>query len=314
MVYSPLCIVGGGAIGGLISMFLYRGGVTDITVYYRSWSSIEAVEREGGILVKTSGREYLISVKPRHYTLPGDKCDIILNCVKAVDVKDTIDLIRNISHDHTLIVSLQNGFGSLELLEEKLGYHRVACGVVNCGALRVAPSVVEERGIGEIIFGQRKYVHPLLLELAEIIRRGGCPSRVTVYLSKYRWLKLSINAVINPLTAITRSRNSIVLTPWGREIAYNILEELVKAAELDGVKLELDRLYRYVLRIAKITSNNYSSMLQDILHGKITEIDYINGVIVEKLEKHGLEARINKLITNLIHLIEHSTSTNLAKT
>ncbi|RLG84478.1 MAG: ketopantoate reductase family protein [Thermoprotei archaeon] len=306
LIILKYCIIGGGAIGGLLAYFLYRAGINDITVYYGSWDSVREISYNGGITIISKGRDYLVPIKPRHYTMPGEKCDVILCAVKAYDVKKTLDLIKDLAYEYSLIVSLQNGFGSYELLAREFGYNRVALGVVNIGAYRVNKYTIEERGIGEIIFGQKQGFHYLLPELALRLRIGGCPTRITVFIDKYRWLKLAINAVINPLTALMRAKNRIIYeSKHLREIAYLILKELVIAAKItDNIDLDLNRLYKYVLRIVEITKENYSSMVQDILNNRRTEIDYINGFIVEVLEKHGLNPIANKIITELIHAVE----------
>lgn len=305
-----VCIVGGGAVGSILAFHIYRGGITNIDVYYGSIESVEEVASKKGITVIYRGREYFVPVNPRHYTRPGFKCDIVLNAVKAYSVEDTVELVKAITDEESLIVSLQNGFGSYEYLVEKFGYYRVAIGIVFYGALRVSRSVVREAGVGEIIFGQKNSVNPLLTSLVEILKRGGCPSRITSSIEKYRWLKLAINSVINPITALTRKPNRVVYeSSHALKLAREIIGELVVAArEWDRVDLEPDRLLRYVVRIARSTSENYSSMLQDVLAGRKTEIDYINGWIARVLEELGYSSMsVNKVLTMIMHLMEETS-------
>ncbi len=302
-----ICVVGGGAIGSLTAYFLYRSGVFDIVVYYRSWNSVNKVMENSGITVVRGDKEYLVPVIPRHYSKPFGKCDVVFNAVKAYDVVNTIPLIKQILDFGGLVISMQNGFGSLELLEKYIGFHSVAGAVVKIGAERIAPNIVVERGIGEIILGQHMGIHPYLYEINYLLNKGGCPTRISSNIDFERWLKLAINAVINSLTAIAKARNKIVLSSYGRKIASMILDEVVKAAYLEGYKLDFNRLYKHVMRIAEATSNNYSSMAQDIMNKRITEIDYINGFVAKILEERGEKAFVNKLITYIIHLIEEQT-------
>ncbi len=302
-----VCIVGGGSIGGIIAYLLYRGGVRDLVVYYGSRRSVKEIEKYGGIEVKLSnGSTYFVPLKPRYYRELLGYCDIVLNAVKAVDFMETIDLMKGIGTGETLYIALQNGFGTYEMLEEIFGPRRSACGVVMIGAYRVKPYLVLEKGIGSIVFGQHMGIDDKLLWIASRIRDGGCITWVTQNIEYYRWVKLAVNAVINPLTAITRAPNNIILTQYGRELAHMILEEVVKAAELKGIKLNINKLYRHVLNIAKATPNNYSSMLQDILRGRKTEIDYINGYIVSILERKNIRSTVNKTLVKIIHLLEET--------
>ncbi len=302
-----IAIIGGGSIGGLIAYFLYRGGVMDLDVYYRSWNSVETVREYNGItIIFSNGKEAFVPIRAYHHTEAYEAYDIVINAVKATDLESTENLMKNIDNGDTLYISLQNGFGSYEYMENLFTPYRVACGVVRIGAQRIRPNVILEKGIGSIVFGQHLGIHKLLPEIARILVKGGCPAWITSNIDFERWLKLGINAVINPLTAIARSPNKIILSEWGKRLAWNILKELVEAANLEGYNLVLDRLYKHVMRVAMVTKENYSSMAQDIIAGRKTEIDYINGYIVRVLESHGRESIINKLIVDLIHLIEES--------
>lgn len=302
-----IAIIGGGSIGGLLAYFLYRGGIRDLDVYYRSWRSVETIREHNGItIVLSNGREAFVPIRAYHHTEAYRVYDIVFNAVKAVDLESTEKLMKSIDSGDTLFISLQNGFGSYEYMENLFTPYRVACGVVRIGAQRIKPNIILERGIGSIVFGQHLGIHKLLPEIVRVLSKGGCQAWITSNIDFERWLKLGMNAVINPLTAIARSPNKIILSKWGKRLAWIILKELVEAANLEGHNLVLDRLYRHVMRVAMVTKENYSSMAQDIIAGRKTEIDYINGYVVRILEKHGRESIINKLIVDIIHLIEES--------
>ncbi len=298
-----LCIVGGGSIGGLLAYYAYRGGVENIVVYYRSRESVEKISSSGGLTIIYGGREYFVPVKPRHYLEPLDKCRFIVNAVKAYDVPYTIDLMKKIVSRDTLITLIQNGFGSLEYVEKIFTINDVAGGVVFIGATRRDRDVIIHNG-GETIFaGCRRGLCSNLYELSNIFRRGGCDFRIVGDIDFYRWIKLAVNAVINPLTGITGLKNRVILTSYGRELACMIIEELVEVAEKYGYRLDPDKLLEIVIRSARNTAENYSSMAQDILSRKKTEIDYINGFIAREL---GRKHSVNNILVELIHLIEES--------
>jgi len=294
-----VAIVGGGAVGGIIAYYLYRGGIKDIDVYYASTASVEAVRRNKGITVIIDNNKYLVPVTPYSSLTPNGIYDVVFNCVKSHQVKTTINLLKKIIDSKTVIVMLQNGFGGQELVYEKISCERTVFGAVYFGAYRRDRHIVELRGPGPLFIGREKGLYPDMLEIATKLKRGGCDARVTSKIMFYRWLKLGVNSVINPLTAIARAPNRIVLTPEGLALASRILDEVVLAAEKHGVSLDKNRLLRLVKRIAESTSENYSSMAQDILAGRRTEIDYINGYVAE-IVGDG----VNRTITYVIHLIE----------
>lgn len=308
---SPVCIIGGGAVGSVLAYFLYRSGFTRIPAYYGSEESVEAVSRLGGVFVTkvALAERILVPVVPRHYTNPVDECEIVFNVVKAYDVEKTVDLMHRITMPHGIIVMLQNGFGSLELVRELLGgLFRVVGGVVYFGAERKSRVEVLYHGGNTVIVGCEKGVYSELLDLSSKLRLGGLDFRVVGDVDYYRWLKLALNAVVNPITALARSRNRIVLEDEGRVLAKIILEEVSLAARKFGYSLDVEGLLRYVLRNVEQVSDNVSSMAQDIISGRKTEIDYINGFVARLL---GDEGKVNAAITLLVKLLEKALKHNI---
>ncbi len=298
-----VCIVGGGAVGSILAYFLYMGGVRDIPVYYASRESVSEVEIQGGIIVvdRRTSSEYLIPVIPRHYSEPLDRCVFVLNAVKAPSVPSSLDLVSKIIVENSVLVMLQNGFGSLELAEERFPEFKVAGGVIYFAAERAGKARVIYHGGDVLVAGCRKKPCEELRVLESIFKRGGLDFRIVDNIDHYRWIKLAVNAVINPLTAITRSRNKIVLEEEGVKLAELIVREVCEAARLHGHEFDPTRLLKHVLRIAEVSRDNYSSMVQDILAGRNTEIDYINGFIARELSERGV---VNKVLTLLVKLLE----------
>jgi 2-dehydropantoate 2-reductase len=304
-VYAKYCIVGGGAVGSVLAFYLSRGDPgQEIAVFYRRSESVKAVERTGGILVEFGGGTSLVRVRPLLYTETGVECGYVINAVKAVDVPSTLDLMRSVSRSARSILMVQNGFGSLELAEEAFPDKCVAAGVVYFGAERVRDDYVKHTGGNSVVVGSRRGGCGGLVELAESLRRGGCDVKVVDDIDFYRWLKLGLNSVVNPLTAIARAKNKVVLLEEARPLVEMILSEVVEAARLHGVSLDKEKLLRHVLNGARATGENYSSMAQDLMRGRRTEVDYINGFVARTLESAGWNISVNKVITLLIHMIE----------
>jgi 2-dehydropantoate 2-reductase len=110
---------------------------------------------------------------------------------------------------------------------------------------------------------------------------------------------------INPLTAIMRIKNGrIVELPHLIEIIKQMLAESLKVASKIGVNIPFDNSLEKVMEVCRNTSQNNSSMLQDILAGRRTEINQINGALVTYGEQCGVETPINKMLTGLVMSIE----------
>lgn len=300
---NDICIIGGGAVGGVLAYFLYRSGVKHVPVYYASEESCKEVKNQGGMYVydKKLNEEFLIPVVPRWNENPVDNCFFVFNAVKAYDVPESLKLSRKIALREGLIVMLQNGFGSLELAEKSIYGTKVAGGVVYYGAERAGRGRVIYHGGNVVLAGCRKALCLELLELTRIFRLGGLDFRVVNDIDYYRWLKLALNAVVNPMTATLRARNKIILEKEGLELAKLILKEVREAAKLQGYDLDEERLLAYVKRNVEAVAENVSSMAQDVIHGKMTEVDYINGYVAKML---GRNSGVNYVLTLLVKLAE----------
>ncbi|MEM4481252.1 MAG: 2-dehydropantoate 2-reductase [Desulfurococcaceae archaeon] len=302
-VYSDVCIVGGGAAGGVLSYYLYRSGFSKLPVYYYSEVSVSAVKAQGGIYVTDENRrvDYLVPVIPRHYETPIDECKFVFNTVKAYSVPQTIELMLNITQPSGVVIMLQNGFGSLELAERSLQGRQVAGGVIHYGAQRVGHGRVLYHGGNTIIAGCRNSLCLDLLEISNALRLGGLYLLVTSNIDFYRWLKLMINAVVNPLTAITRGPNRVVLEKEGLELARAIIEEICEVARGYGYAFNPTEVLDYLKSGIESVASNISSMAQDVINNRPTEIDFLNGFVAKSL---GKESSINYILTLIIRLIE----------
>jgi 2-dehydropantoate 2-reductase len=116
------------------------------------------------------------------------------------------------------------------------------------------------------------------------------------------WRKLTMNCVINPLTALFRVPNTEIAVEGLREVRRGIVDECIRVAEREGVILEGD-LEGEISRAAASYSN-ISSMCQDIMRGRMTEIGFLNGKVSELGRRHGVATPVNDVLTSLIRFME----------
>ncbi len=240
----------------------------------------------------------------------GVNATIVLIATKAYDVPAVISSLKHSKVQADLFVSFQNGLGSLELLEKTFGTSRVAAGIVYFGATRLG-KVVELRGRGGIVLGCRyPPCNPLLGELATDLRKGGLDVRDVGWIEPYRWLKLAVNAAINPLTAIVMRENGFILEDKkARQLAESIVLEVTNVASKLQIPLPRDPIQE-LYTVLRLTQNNLSSMLQDLLQCKPTEVDYINGAIALKAKEVGVDAKTNEALWLLVKMLERAHCTN----
>ncbi|RPB01436.1 2-dehydropantoate 2-reductase, partial [Choiromyces venosus 120613-1] len=122
--------------------------------------------------------------------------------------------------------------------------------------------------------------------------------------------KLAINSVINPLTVLLNCKNGELLENFYivqnmRLILWEVSQVLCTLPELAAMpgrdaRLSPERLYDLVIRVARLTAGNHSSMLQDVRAGKQTEIDYINGYVLDRARDLELACTVNYLLVNMV--------------
>ncbi len=117
---------------------------------------------------------------------------------------------------------------------------------------------------------------------------------------RQQWNKLFINSVINPLAALTRQKNGIILSEVLGGTVERVVREGVAVAQELGMDFDPDAVLELVLSVAEKTGENSCSMLQDVLKNKTTEIDSINGYIVRQAEEHSIAVPVNEALYGLI--------------
>ncbi|OGX57298.1 MAG: hypothetical protein A2460_01650, partial [Omnitrophica WOR_2 bacterium RIFOXYC2_FULL_43_9] len=235
-------------------------------------------------------------------------CNLIIITVKSYDTKDALLTIKPLLSDTTLILTLQNGLGNVEIISEVVGQERVLGGITNQGATALGPGWVKHAGKGETIIGRLDGRIPVELRaLRELCNKAGIETRISKDIKSFLWSKLIINVGINALSAITHLKNGrlIEFEPT-RKILEDAVNEAIRVVKRKRIKLIYDDPLSKVVAVCVATSNNISSMLQDVLKQKRTEIDFINGVIIRQAQGLGLAVPVNTILTNLVKTIESS--------
>jgi 2-dehydropantoate 2-reductase len=201
-----------------------------------------------------------------------------------------------LAHDG-LALTLQNGLGNDAILAGKLEWSRVARGVTTLGATLLAPGLVRLAGDGPVSLE----AHPRLAPLQEMLLQAGFDVKVVGDVQSLVWSKLVVSSAINPLTALLRIKNGELLRlPTARGLLGELARETASVAGMLGVDLQFQDPIYATEEVAMRTAENTSSMLQDILRGSPTEIEAINGAVVQKAEKGRLILPVNRVLLSLV--------------
>lgn len=307
-----ILIVGSGAMGSLFAGRLKQNGV-DVTLFNRFNDHIKSIQENGLTIV--DHKKESTHVVPPIITAPEkltDHFDLVIVLVKTFATEIVLEKVLTRLSNHPPILTLQNGIGNLETIQEIAPNNDVFVGVTYAGASIDKPGVLLHRAWGNTIIGSSDQARhgKLLSEIASIFSKCGLHTEVSDNVQSIIWEKLFTNLAYNGLTAITRLKNGDTLCcNEGRDIIEKVVREAEQVALAKGIRITNSDPVKECIRLGEEEIGmNTSSMLSDILHQRKTEIEAINGKIVEEGKKYGIPTPYNEMIYNLIKLIENSYS------
>ncbi|MDD5282372.1 MAG: 2-dehydropantoate 2-reductase [Candidatus Omnitrophica bacterium] len=301
-----IVIVGPGAMGCLFAAFLSKSKEA-VWLLDKNREGAAKLNEIGISLEGTSGAW---QAKPKTTANVQDigKADLILICVKSFHTKQAIEQIKPLLQQNTKIMTLQNGIGNIEIIAELTGEGRVIGGITSEGATLIDIGKIRHAGHGETIVGTLDGKVPVeIRSIREVFNRVGLQTKMSRDIKGLVWSKLIINTGINALSAITRLPNGKLTEFEGtKRILRDAVTEATRVAKRKRIKLIYDDPLAKVEAVCEGTASNTSSMLQDVLRKKRTEIDFINGVIVRLGQELGIAVPTNRLLTDLVKTIESS--------
>jgi len=301
-----ILVFGAGALGSFV------GGVLaqkyDVTLYGRE-KKVHII-RESGLRI-TGKTEIMVKPKIafRLNDLKGQEFDLIILTVKAYDTERAMEIIKEIIGKNSAVLSLQNGLDNEFRIAEIIGEERTLGGVTSHGITFMEPGHVHHAGTGETVIGElNKKETERTKKIGLALTSVGINTRTSTNIQSEIWTKGIVNAGINPLTAITRLKNGYLLEiPLLTKLLESTCQECITVANKAKMDLLKCDIIKKTKNVARLTAENKSSMLQDIERGKRTEIDTINGKIVEIGRMRGVETPINSALVALVKGIEESS-------
>ncbi len=291
-----ILIFGAGSLGSLIGGLIAREH--EVTLVGRN-PHIEGVQKSG---LHVTGH-FDFTTYPDARTEVPNRADLALITVKSFD---TGEAVRALADSHVdFVCSLQNGLGNEEILATL--FDHVLAGTCTYGARLDGPGRVRRTGIGEIVLGAPDGgPSEPAVRVARAFQRADIETTVSEEMLKRRWEKLAVNAGINPTTALARVPNGALRDGVLHEIATEAARETARVAREQGIELSDKQATRALESVVESTAENTSSMLQDVRAKGRTEIDAINGAVVERAD---CPVPVNKTLAALVRAWERENVT-----
>ena len=311
-----IVIVGPGALGSLLAARLFllyqensRTG-NDYPFLHLLDYRPERAEflHSRGLLFEEGERKVLCHP---HVTVDPGVCrtgDVLFFCVKSTAVASALARVTPYLSSRTLLIAMQNGIGHLDAISHSPCATGV--GITSEGATLIGPGHVCYGGRGVTRLGllsSRSDSSDKALEnIIALFNAAGMTAERTVEPLKDIWAKLFINIGINALTAIHGCRNGELLnSPSTRKSIEKAVREAEMVAVAKNIPIDADPV-QATFAVCKATQHNISSMLQDVLQKRLTEIDAINGAIVATGSELGIATPVNTELVRQVKELEAS--------
>lgn len=300
-------IVGPGALGCLLAA-LFRQAGEDVTLVDYRPERVALLQRQGIDLETLDGAHRKVPVPIGLPAQVGPR-EVTMITVKAHQTRAAAGSLPRLLAGGGLALTLQNGLGNLEELAQAVGWERLLAGVALLGVTRRAEGCITYAGRGAIFIGApaASRVSPKeIARLATRFRQAGLECQVREDIETVLWEKLIINVGVNPLTALLRVPNGALLQlPDAWDLAVAAAQEAWEVARAAGV--QVTRPPQELLRqVCTATAANRSSMLQDVLAGRPTEIEALNAQVVSRGAAHGIPTPVNHFLTRLLRALQET--------
>ena len=291
-----IIILGAGAIGSLYGAKLSK--LYDVTLVGRR-QHVDKINKDGLKIVGIEQNVYKLKAVTEIREI--DDNTLILLTTKVHDSKEAIENIKNLIKKDTIVLCLQNGLYSEDIVKEIVGNKcLVIRGITAVGVTFIEPGIVQFSNLSYTTIEKS----PVSQELANNFYKCHLKANVSENLKQDIWKKLIVNCMLNPVTAIFRIDNGESADEKLNPLKKAISDECLKVAEKDGVKFDFDFVETANKNLEG--SRNMSSMFQDLVKGRKTEIDYLNGAVVELGKKYGIKCPVNEGLVLIIKGMENS--------
>jgi 2-dehydropantoate 2-reductase len=308
-----LAIYGAGSLGTILGAFIAKSGI-HIDLINRNVAHVQALRDQGAHITGTVN-----FIQPVTALTPNEMngtYDIIFLLTKQHQNREVATFLLPFLAEDGVLVAFQNGIPE-PLLAEIFGERRVLGAVVEWGAELIAPgTVVLTSPLTTSMFrigGLGDVNHVRLKQTAELLRLM-CGVTIETNFIGIRWLKLLINAAFGGMSVVLgRTLGEVIDDPRSREYVYMVMKECINTTQAAGIKMAPlegmnivtnngfdDPVNKWITK----HRNSRPSMLQDLEHGKKTEIDWINGVVCEWGERWGVATPYCKKIVEIVHKME----------
>lgn len=302
-----VAIVGTGATGSVYAGLLGDAG-HEVWAIDR-WEAHVSAIRERGLRVSGASGDRVVRIAAVSDPREVGPVDLVVISTKAADASSAARAALALLGPDTVVLPIQNGLGSRERVAAVVGSERVIATVIGgFGASIVEPGHVHHHGMELVRMGEPSGpVSARVERVAEAWRAAGFTVRTYDDIDQLVWEKLICNVAFSATCALTGLTIGGVMDDAGAwSVACACASEADAVARGLGVPLSFDDPIAWVRDFGRAIPGARPSMLLDVLAGRPSEIDAINGAIPPLASSLGLAAPVNWTVTALVHALERA--------
>lgn len=288
-------ILGAGAMGNLFATRLLQAG-QDVSLILRQPNSDGYYQLH--CLEGKARRTYSLPTQPAS---ANETIGRLLITTKAYDAETALASVAHRLTPDATILLLQNGMGQHERIQQHYPSANLWAGVTTAAAWRPKPDELICVAAGETQIG------PLNTQATDLPVGWATQTPAPIYRQDIQtalWRKLAINCAINPLTAIHRCHNGALIdNPGFYQQMQQICAEIDTLTHALGMTLFATGLRDQAVKVAQATAGNRSSMLEDVTHGRSTEIEFITGYVCQQAAQLGIDLPCNKALLSQVRAL-----------
>jgi 2-dehydropantoate 2-reductase len=291
-----VAVVGLGSIGGVAAGCLAAAGRNDVVVCLRRPIEHLTLDRPDGTVE--------LPLQSRTDPTRAEPVDWVLLCTKAHQTESAAPWLSRLCTPQTRVAVLQNGIDHTARVAPLVNGATVLPVIVYYNGERLAPDHVRMRRAGsdDVVVANDETGRAF----ARLLDGTGLHVLLSDDFATLLWRKLLINAIANPITALTLQRQAVLRRPDIQDLCRAVLGEAVAVARAEGARLADDEPTRTIAALMTFSGELGTSMYFDRLAGRQMEVEALTGAIVAAAERHGIAMPINRTLLTLLRAINDS--------
>jgi 2-dehydropantoate 2-reductase len=300
--WPKVAVVGAGAVGGYFGGMLARAGAPVVMI---GRPAFVHAAKQNGLALYTLAFNETVKVEAASEIDAACGADIVLFCVKTTDTAETSRALKPLLAPEAIVVSMQNGVDNVEQIRAASGIAALGS-VVYVAASVPQPGTVKHVGRGDLVVGPR---NERTERVAAVFERAGVGCKISDNIEGELWTKLIWNCAFNAVSGLARARyGNIAGNEDAWRVVHDVVQEVVDVARAANVRLvgidDVKVAVAGAQKIAQQMPEAMSSTGQDMMRGKRTEIDSLNGYIARRGAQLGVPTPVNRTLWALVKLAE----------